>query len=159
MHPSIGLFNHCRVVIGKFESTGVFPCFVLRACYQPGFNCNRIYGHCPQEGIDRSLSLSSSLATEGVSKEGERREGQGLETQPATEVALRAPNVNLHSFPGLGSCLLNLISLLKPKKTGKRGPKSPFYRKENSVNNGLWASQGRWGKVMNRIGVESGHRF
>lgn len=70
MHPSTGLFNHCQVVIGKFESTGVFPCFVLRACYQPGFNCNRIYGHCPQEGIDRSLSLSSSLATEGSQRRG-----------------------------------------------------------------------------------------
>lgn len=47
MHSSIGLFNHCQALIGKFESTGVFSCFVLRAHYQPGFNCNRIYDHCP----------------------------------------------------------------------------------------------------------------
>lgn len=53
------------------------------------------------------------------------------ELQPATEVSLGAPNMNIHSFHCLGSYLLNIISLQLPKKMGTRGLHSPFYRKGN----------------------------
>lgn len=86
------------------------------------------------------MSLSFSLAIEGF-KGGGESSGTGSgnckvekwldELMPASEVALRVHSMNIHSFHGLGSWLLNLIFLQQPRKIGNRGLHSQFYREGN----------------------------